>query len=70
VNASDRGSELWALSAVTCKPATEVRDYLVKFIDNVDGIFIVKSAEEAVWQMDGGGWGVIFRGVMDVLPVW
>ena len=36
----------------TCKSATEVRDRLVKFIDNDDGIVIVKSAGEAAWQMD------------------
>ncbi len=40
------------------KSATEDRDHLGKFIDSDSGIFIVKSAGEAAWRMDGGGWGV------------
>ena len=35
-----------------------IRDHVVKFIDNDDGIFIVKSAGEAAWRVEGGGWGI------------
>ena len=43
-----------AAPAGTCKSATEVRDHLVKFIDNDDGIFIIKSAGKAAWLVAGG----------------
>ena len=43
------------MHAGTCKSVTEIRDNLVKFIDNDDVVFIDKSAGEAAWQMDGGG---------------
>ena len=58
-----------AVTVGISKSATEDRDYLVKFIDNDDGIFIVKSAGEAAWLVEGEGW-MIFKGVMDVIPVW
>ncbi len=70
MNASDRGSELWVVAAGTCKPAMEIRDHLVKFIDNDGGFIIVKSAGEAAWLVEGGGWGMSFSGILDVLPVW
>jgi len=42
-------------TAGTSKSAAEVRDHVVKFIENDDGIIIVKSAGEAAWQMNGAG---------------
>ncbi len=33
-----------AVPAGACKSAMEIRDHVVKFADNDDGIFIVKSA--------------------------
>jgi integrase len=41
----------------TGKSAMEVRDHLAKFSNNDDGIFMVKSAGEVLWQVEGGGWG-------------
>lgn len=38
----------WAIK--TDKSAVEVRDHLTGFIDSDDGIFVVKSAQEAAWR--------------------
>jgi hypothetical protein len=37
----------WAI--VTEKTATEIREYLRKFTDSDDGLFVVKSGSEAAW---------------------
>lgn len=37
----------WAI--VTEKSATEIREYLRKFTDSDDGLFVVKSGSEAAW---------------------
>ena len=58
------------IPAGTWKSAMDVRDHVVKFSDNDDGIFIAISAGEAAWRVEGSGWGVIFGGILDVLPVW
>ena len=38
----------WAI--VTDQSAVEIRDYLMSFLDEDDGIFIVKSGVEAAWK--------------------
>ncbi len=38
----------WAI--VTSKKASEVRNYLEKYIDKDDGIFVIKSGTEAAWR--------------------
>ena len=46
------------IPAGTWKSAMDVRDHVVKFSDNDDGIFIAISAGEAAWRVEGGGWGI------------
>jgi hypothetical protein len=38
----------WAI--VSSKSAKEIRDHLKTFIDDDDGLFVVKSGIEAAWQ--------------------
>lgn len=38
----------WAI--VTTETAVQVRDYLSKYIDSNDRIFVVKSGKEAAWK--------------------
>lgn len=38
----------WAI--VTSQSATEVRDYLAQYIDDDDGLFVLKSGVEAAWR--------------------
>jgi len=38
----------WAV--VTEQPAKEIRDYLKKFLDESDKIFVVRSGAEAAWK--------------------
>ena len=57
MNASDRGSELWAVAAGKGKSATEVRDHLVKFIDSDDGISLLNQRGKR-----RGGWMVVAGG--------
>lgn len=37
----------WAI--VTTQSSTQIRDYLKKFMDNDDRIFVIKSGSEAAW---------------------
>ena len=38
----------WAV--VTTKSAVQIREHLLKFMDNDDRLFVIKSGVEAAWQ--------------------
>lgn len=38
----------WAV--VTTKSAEQVRDHLLSYMDSDDGIFVIKSSEDAAWH--------------------